>query len=51
MDNFNAAKPAGEGLSLGIELMRRATEEAADEAMEDQFLSFLEDCLSGAENA
>ena len=49
MDNFNAAKPAGEGLSPAIELMRRATEEAVNEAMEDQFLSFLEDCLSDAE--
>lgn len=49
MDNSNAAKPAGEGLSPAIELMRRATEEAVNEAMEDQFLSFLEDCLSDAE--
>lgn len=49
MDNSNVTKPAGEGLSPAIELMRRATEEAVNEAMEDQFLSFLEDCLSDAE--
>ena len=38
MDDSNAAKPAGEGLSPAIELMRRATEEAVNEAMEDQSL-------------
>ena len=32
MDDFNAVKPIGEGLSPAIELMRRATEEAVNEA-------------------
>lgn len=41
--------PGGEGLSPAIEPTRRATEEADNEAMEDQFISFLEDCLSDIE--
>lgn len=51
MDDSNATKPIGEGLSPAIELMRRATEEAVNEAMEDQFISFLGDCLSDIEPA
>ena len=49
MENSNAAEPAGEGLSPAIELMGRITKEAVNEAMEDRFLPFLEDCLSDAE--
>lgn len=45
VSNANAGR---NGLSPAIELMRKATEQAADEAMEDQFVSFLEDCVSGA---
>ena len=33
MDNSNAAKPAGEGLSPAIELMGRITEEAVNEGI------------------
>lgn len=45
VSNANAGR---NGLSPAIELMRKATEQAADEAMEDQFVSFLEDGISGA---
>ncbi len=50
MSDFNATKSIGKAVSPAIELMRRATEQAVNEAMEDQFLSFLEDCLSDAES-
>lgn len=43
--NANAGR---NGLSSGIELTNEAAELAADEAMEGQFVSFLEDCVSGA---
>lgn len=48
MSDCNAKTPGQEGLSPAIELMGKATEQAVNEAMEDQFASFLEDCLSGA---
>lgn len=46
MSDSNAKTPGQEALSPAIELMRKATEQAVNEAMEDQFLSFLEDCVS-----
>ena len=48
MSDSNAKTPGREALSPAIELMRKATEQAVNEAMEDQFLSFLEDCVSGS---
>ena len=48
MSDSNAKTPVQEALSPAIELMRKATEQAVNEAMEDQFLSFLEDCVSGS---
>ena len=34
----------------GPEALSPATEQAVNEAMEDQFVSFLEDCVSGADS-
>lgn len=36
MNNFNATESIGKAVSPAIELMRRATEQAVNEAMEDQ---------------
>lgn len=48
MSDSNAKTPGQEALSPAIELMRKATEQVVNEATEDQFLSFLEDCVSGS---
>ena len=48
MSDSNAKTPGQEALSPAIELMRKAAEQAANEAMEDQFPSFLEDRVSGS---
>lgn len=45
MNNFNQEN--AKGISLATEFLRQATEKAVNEAMEDSFESFLEDCLGG----
>ncbi len=46
MSDSNAKTPGQEALSPAIVLMRKAAEQAVNEAVEDQFPSFLEDCVS-----
>ena len=48
MSDSNAKTPGQEALSPAVVLMRKAAEQAVNEAMEDQFPSFLEDCVSGS---
>ncbi len=48
MSDSNAKTPGREALSPAIEPMRKATEQAVNEAMEDQFPSFPEDRVSGS---
>lgn len=45
MNNFNQEN--AKGISLATEFLRQATEKAVNEAMEDSFESFFEDCLGG----
>ena len=45
MDNFSEEN--AKGISLATEFLRQATEKAVNEAMEDSFESFLEDCVDG----
>ncbi len=44
----NSKRESAEGASLAAEFLGKSTEDAINEAMEDSFEPFLEDCVEGA---